>query len=299
MNKRIQRFLELEDLTPAKFADIMGIQRSSVSHILAERNKPSFDFIEKMLLKFPNINAEWLILGKGRPYKETYPRPELVAAHSENTIYRQDVSASRLEPINSGQNGTTPTLEPINSGQNGATPTQGPITFRKDGATPAQEISSSRMESAMSRQEPNSHREPAIPSTNRIFSEETPIFEADNNSHANSRDTAIRDLFSQDCENKEISIKNSASYPRENRIFDEKSGNHEEYQPQKEDNSDIMTAAEAAAAANMDGHTIEKRDEKRIEKRDDKRDENIIDKRDDKRIARITVFYSDGTFEER
>lgn len=70
MNKRLNQFLELEDLSPSQFAEIMGIQRSSVSHILSERNKPSYDFIEKMLTKFPQISAEWLILGKGKPYKE-------------------------------------------------------------------------------------------------------------------------------------------------------------------------------------------------------------------------------------
>ena len=43
MNRRLQQFLELEQLKPAQFADIMGIQRSNVSHILSGRNKPGFD----------------------------------------------------------------------------------------------------------------------------------------------------------------------------------------------------------------------------------------------------------------
>lgn len=70
MNRRLHQFLELEELSPARFADMMGIQRSGISHILSGRNKPSFDFIQKMLLKFPNLNADWLLLGKGKPYKE-------------------------------------------------------------------------------------------------------------------------------------------------------------------------------------------------------------------------------------
>lgn len=54
----------------AQFADIMGIQRSSVSHILSGRNKPGFDFIQKFLTKFPSVNPDWLILGKGKPFRE-------------------------------------------------------------------------------------------------------------------------------------------------------------------------------------------------------------------------------------
>ena len=67
MNDRLKQFLAMEGLSPARFAEIMGIQRSGVSHLLSGRNKPSFEFIEKFLAAFPDVNVEWLILGKGRP----------------------------------------------------------------------------------------------------------------------------------------------------------------------------------------------------------------------------------------
>lgn len=51
------------------FADTIGVARASVSHILAGRNKPGFDFIESMSKHYPRINLEWLITGKGRMYK--------------------------------------------------------------------------------------------------------------------------------------------------------------------------------------------------------------------------------------
>lgn len=81
MNERLKQFLTMENLTPARFADIMEIQRSGISHLLAGRNKPSFEFIQKMLLAFPNLSPEWLILGKGKPYKEnnSVPAPAPVA----------------------------------------------------------------------------------------------------------------------------------------------------------------------------------------------------------------------------
>ena len=70
MRTRLQQFLQAENLSPSRFADQIGIQRSGMSHILSGRNKPGFDFIEKMLLAYPSINAEWLITGKGKMYKE-------------------------------------------------------------------------------------------------------------------------------------------------------------------------------------------------------------------------------------
>jgi len=71
MKSRLTQFLQLEKLSPARFADILGVQRSGISHILSGRNKPGFDLMEKILNKFPDINAEWLITGKGKMYKET------------------------------------------------------------------------------------------------------------------------------------------------------------------------------------------------------------------------------------
>lgn len=70
MNERLVQFLSLEQLSPARFADILGIQRSGISHILSGRNKPSFEFLEKIILKYPQLNLEWLITGKGKVYKE-------------------------------------------------------------------------------------------------------------------------------------------------------------------------------------------------------------------------------------
>ncbi|MDX9781699.1 MAG: helix-turn-helix transcriptional regulator [Bacteroidales bacterium] len=70
MKSRLQQFLEVEQLSPARLADVLGIQRSGLSHILSGRNKPGFDFIQKLLTKFPTLSAEWLITGKGKMYKE-------------------------------------------------------------------------------------------------------------------------------------------------------------------------------------------------------------------------------------
>ena len=69
MNERLRQFLDMENLSPARFAEVLGIQRSGISHLLSGRNNPSFEFIQKMMIAYPELNYEWLILGKGRPYK--------------------------------------------------------------------------------------------------------------------------------------------------------------------------------------------------------------------------------------
>lgn len=70
MKERLLQLLDLEHLTPSKFADLIGVQRSSVSHILSGRNKPSFDFLQKTLTTFSGLKADWLMLGKGHMYEQ-------------------------------------------------------------------------------------------------------------------------------------------------------------------------------------------------------------------------------------
>ncbi len=78
MNERIRRLLESEQLSSSAFADIVGVQRSSISHLLAGRNKPSYDFLIKTLEAFPGLRADWLLLGEGSMYKDDFNPSESV-----------------------------------------------------------------------------------------------------------------------------------------------------------------------------------------------------------------------------
>jgi len=64
ISKRLQMVIEMNKMTNASFADKIGVQRSSISHVLAGRNKPSIDFIQKILITFPKVDAGWLITGQ-------------------------------------------------------------------------------------------------------------------------------------------------------------------------------------------------------------------------------------------
>ncbi|MGC9375930.1 MAG: helix-turn-helix domain-containing protein [Bacteroidales bacterium] len=68
MKERILALLKDKQISATKLAEMIDVQRSSISHILSGRNKPSFDFIEKILTAYPDLNAQWLITGKGEMY---------------------------------------------------------------------------------------------------------------------------------------------------------------------------------------------------------------------------------------
>jgi len=69
MNHRLQQFLAAENISQAQFADSIDVARASVSHVLAGRNKPGYDFIRSIADHYPRLNLEWLISGKGKMYK--------------------------------------------------------------------------------------------------------------------------------------------------------------------------------------------------------------------------------------
>ena len=98
MNERLQQFLSAENLTPAKLADILGVQRSGLSHILSGRNYPSYEFIRTILSKFPNLSADWLLLGKGKMYKDA-GSPTPVPAPAVPTAPAAVVQAPLINPV--------------------------------------------------------------------------------------------------------------------------------------------------------------------------------------------------------
>ncbi len=69
INNRIQIIIDEKGLSPSEFSSQVGMQRSNLSHLLSGRNQPSFDIITKILSAFPDINSDWLLLGKGDMYR--------------------------------------------------------------------------------------------------------------------------------------------------------------------------------------------------------------------------------------
>jgi len=63
--KRLEIILEYYALNASSFADKIGVQRSSMSHLLSGRNKPSLDFVMKITEVFPEVDLYWILNGTG------------------------------------------------------------------------------------------------------------------------------------------------------------------------------------------------------------------------------------------
>ena len=68
MINRINLILRAKNITARQFAEEIGIQPSGMSHIMGGRNNPSLEFVTKVLRRYPEIDANWLLLGKGEMY---------------------------------------------------------------------------------------------------------------------------------------------------------------------------------------------------------------------------------------
>ena len=73
--KRISQILEDQQLSSSAFADTIGVQRSSISHVLSGRNKPSLEFILKIIRAFPSYSIDWLLFGKLTDAPKAYQQP--------------------------------------------------------------------------------------------------------------------------------------------------------------------------------------------------------------------------------
>ena len=69
--KRLEIILDYYNLSASAFADKINVQRSSLSHLLSGRNKPSLDFITKVIEVFPEVDLYWILNGKG-----TFPKSD-------------------------------------------------------------------------------------------------------------------------------------------------------------------------------------------------------------------------------
>lgn len=76
MKERIIKIMECERMGQAQFASAIGIQRAAMSHIISGRNNPSLDVMTKILHRYPQINPDWLLLGKGEMLRNNTPAME-------------------------------------------------------------------------------------------------------------------------------------------------------------------------------------------------------------------------------
>lgn len=93
MIERIIALLKEKNISPSRFADEIGVQRSSISHLMAGRNKPSLEFVQKIIARYPEIRIEWLLNGSGSMTKEGSFPEEIV----EKPVFDESVEPRKVE----------------------------------------------------------------------------------------------------------------------------------------------------------------------------------------------------------
>ena len=84
--------MQAKNITAKQFAEEIGIQPSGMSHILSGRNNPSLEFVSKVIRRYPEIDANWLLMGKGQMYGE------LGMKNNEEFAPLRSQAVSPLEP---------------------------------------------------------------------------------------------------------------------------------------------------------------------------------------------------------
>ena len=102
--KRLEKVIDYYGETASSFSEKIGVQRSSISHILSGRNKPSLDFVLKVLSVYPEVELYWLLNGKGK-FPSTTSHQESITENTEaktivvNPEPKKDISQSTEKAI--------------------------------------------------------------------------------------------------------------------------------------------------------------------------------------------------------
>jgi transcriptional regulator with XRE-family HTH domain len=96
--KRLEIIFDYYSLNASSFADKIGVQRSSLSHLLSGRNKPSLDFILKIIEVFPEVDLYWILNGKG-----TFPidikKTDLIKTETPTPFVQQTIQENLFSEI--------------------------------------------------------------------------------------------------------------------------------------------------------------------------------------------------------
>ena len=95
--KRLERIFEYYELTASTFSERINVQRSTISHLLSGRNKPSLDFIMKVVDEFPEVDLFWLVDGKGM-----FPKNSTTLLYSEKE--KEEIDNEETNQINLFEN---------------------------------------------------------------------------------------------------------------------------------------------------------------------------------------------------
>ena len=101
--KRLEKIFEFYGLSATAFSEAIQFNRSTISHQLYGRNKPSLEFVMKVLQTFPEVELQWLLNGKGQfpsQKKVVTPLPVSSTHSSTPSSSEKSVSSTPVETAN-------------------------------------------------------------------------------------------------------------------------------------------------------------------------------------------------------
>lgn len=105
--ERLEKIMDTYELTASAFADQIDVGRSSISHILSGRNKPSLEFVLKIIENFPEVELYWLLNGKGSFPKKNTPQVEKVVQRESPNLFDSHANSESqkalIDPADSAQ----------------------------------------------------------------------------------------------------------------------------------------------------------------------------------------------------
>ena len=134
MINRINLILKAKNITARQFAEEIGIQPSGMSHILSGRNNPSLDFVSKVIRRYPEIDSNWLLLGRGEMYMTGTPAPATSVSPSPSPSAQEPTLFSMPDP--QVQQTVVETPAPSVETQRAASPTPNAASPTPNAASP-------------------------------------------------------------------------------------------------------------------------------------------------------------------
>ena len=138
-SKRLQKVIDFYSESASSFAQKIEVQRSSISHILSGRNKPSLDFVLKILDAYPEVELYWLLNGKGQFPKSSDVEKNnstLPTSKNESDLFSSTQEEKKIaSPQNLNSTSTSSEIENLNHLKNSSgKQIERIIIFYKDGS---------------------------------------------------------------------------------------------------------------------------------------------------------------------
>lgn len=112
MQERFKQLLEEKGLTATKFAALIKVNASAMSHILNGRSKPGFDVLDKIAQAFPDINLNWLISGKGEIFNTAPEKEKKAKVPVQSSLFEEAETEKQEKAADRPQSPAQPVLSP-------------------------------------------------------------------------------------------------------------------------------------------------------------------------------------------